>query len=80
MPPRRRLVPPPEKATAADLYRWVLGGLMVVLGVVILVRTISAGIYTPPAFLLSAAFILFGVYRVYVGIVRYRMYRGRKDN
>jgi len=74
----RRLVPPPSKATWMDAYRVGLGALMVLLGVIILVRTIAAGIYTLPAFLMGGAFIAFGVYRLYVGIVRYRMYRRMK--
>jgi len=73
--PTRRLVPPPEKATWADAYRVVLGVLMIPLGGVILARTVFAGIATPAAIIMGLAFVGFGVYRVYVGIVRYRMYR-----
>jgi hypothetical protein len=71
----RYLVGPPEKATFADFYRIGLGLLMIPLGITVLVRTISAGIITPASILMSVAFIGFGVYRLYVGIVRYRMYR-----
>ena len=78
MPPRR-LVPPPTKATWADAYRIGLGLLMVPLGITILVRTFSAGIVTPAAVLMGLAFIAFGAYRLYVGIVRYRMYRAMSD-
>jgi hypothetical protein len=73
--PQRRLVPPPEKATPADIYRLVLGALMIALGIAILVRTVRAGIITPTSILLGLAFIAFGTYRLYVGIVRYRLYR-----
>jgi hypothetical protein len=73
--PRRRLVPPPEKATWADAYRVGLGLLMIPLGITILVRTISSGIITPAAVLMGLAFIGFGAYRLYVGIVRYRIYK-----
>jgi hypothetical protein len=72
---RRRMVPPPEKATWADAYRIGLGLLMIPLGVTILVRSIAEGIVTPPAMLMGLLFIGFGAYRLYVGIVRYRMYR-----
>jgi hypothetical protein len=74
MPPRR-LVPPPEKATWADAYRFGLGVLMFALGITILVRAFVANVVTMPAILMGLAFIAFGVYRLYVGVVRYRMYR-----
>jgi uncharacterized membrane protein len=74
----RRLVPPPEKATWADLYRIGLGLLMIPLGIVILVRTISADIITPASVLMGGAFIAYGAYRLYVGIVRYRIYKSMK--
>ncbi len=53
---------------------------MFALGITILVRSFAAGIVTPPAILMSLAFVAFGAYRVYVGVVRYWMYRaaGRK--
>jgi hypothetical protein len=73
------MVPPPQKATWMDFYRIGLGLLMIPLGVTILVRSISAGIVTLPAVLMGLAFIAFGAYRLYVGIVRYRMYRALSD-
>ena len=76
----RRLVPPPQKATWMDFYRIGLGLLMIPLGITILVRSISAGIVTLPAVLMGLAFIAFGAYRLYVGIVRYRMYRALSDD
>jgi hypothetical protein len=72
--PQSRSVPSPEKVTWADRYRLGLVGLMVALGITILIRSISAGILTLPAILVSAAFVAFGVYRLYVGIVRYRQF------
>ncbi len=75
----RRRVPPPTQATRADAYRFVLGILMVVVGILILVRTSAEGINTQPALLMSIAFIGFGAYRVYTGIVRYREYRHMKE-
>jgi hypothetical protein len=72
---RRQLVPPPSRATWGDAYRFGLGLLMIPLGITILVRAFSAGIFTPPAVILGLAFVAFGIYRVYVGVVRYRMYK-----
>ncbi len=69
------MVPPPTTATWADAYRFGLGLLMIPLGITILVRTIGAGIITLPAIILGLAFVAFGIYRVYVGVVRYRMYK-----
>jgi hypothetical protein len=77
---RRQMVPPPTRATWGDAYRFGLGLLMIPLGITILARTFAAGIFTPAAVLLGLAFVAFGIYRVYVGVVRYRMYkRGTSD-
>ena len=73
----RRLVPPPERATWSDAYRFLLGVLMIPLGIAILVRCASAGIFTPAAFLMSLLLVAFGTYRVYVGVVRYRLFRSQ---
>jgi hypothetical protein len=75
---KRPLVPPPSDVTWADRYRLVLGLIMIPLGTIILVRTLSAGIITLPAILMGGAFIAFGVYRLYVWIARYRMYKNTK--
>ena len=77
---RRQLVPPPAKATWGDAYRFGLGLLMIPLGITILARAFAAGIFTPPAVLLGLAFVAFGIYRVYVGVVRYRMYKRGTSN
>jgi uncharacterized membrane protein AbrB (regulator of aidB expression) len=74
------MVPPPTRATWGDAYRFGLGLLMVPLGITILVRTFSAGIITLPAVILGLAFVAFGIYRVYVGVVRYRMYKRGTSN
>lgn len=76
---RRRLVPPPQRATWVDIYRIGLGLLMIPLGITILVRTIASGAITTVAILMGAVFIAFGAYRLFVGIVRYRMYRAMSD-
>jgi len=72
---RRHPMGPPVRATWVDFYRIGLGALMIPLGVTILVRAHSAHLLTPPAVLMSLAFIGFGVYRLYVGMSRYRAYR-----
>ena len=77
---RRCLVPPPQKATRADAYRFLLGCIMIPLGLVILARAWSAGVVTPPAIVMGLAFVAFGCYRVYTGVVRYRMFRSSHKN
>lgn len=79
-PRHRQLVPPPARATWGDAYRIGLGLLMIPLGITILVRTFAAGIVTPTALLMGLAFVAFGVYRLYVGVVRYRMYKRETSN
>jgi uncharacterized membrane protein AbrB (regulator of aidB expression) len=74
------MVPPPSRVTWGDAYRFGLGLLMIPLGITILVRTFSAGIITLPAVILGLAFVAFGIYRVYVGIVRYQMYKRGASN
>jgi uncharacterized membrane protein len=75
----RRPAPPPEKATWADFYRIALGAIMIPLGIIILWRAYSTGNLSTAAILLGLAFIGYGAYRLYVGIVRYRMYKNVKD-
>jgi hypothetical protein len=77
---RRQIVPPPARATWGDAYRFGLGLLMIPLGITILVRAFNAGIVTLPAVILGLAFVAFGIYRVYVGVVRYRLYKRGASN
>lgn len=70
----RRPVPPPERFTVADALRIGLGVLMIPLGVIILVRTLSIAV-TVPGILAGGAFIGLGVYRVWLAWSRYRLYR-----
>jgi uncharacterized membrane protein HdeD (DUF308 family) len=72
---RRHAIGPPARATWVDFYRIGLGALMIPLGITILVRAANQSGLTPPALLMGIAFIGFGVYRLYLGFVRYRMYR-----
>jgi hypothetical protein len=72
-----RLVPPPEKMTWQDVYRFILGLLMIPLGITIFVRAYESHAISPLVILLSIIFIAFGTYRIYVGIIRYRIFRSR---
>jgi len=67
-------LPPPTQFTLADKYRIALGAAALVLGVVILWRTVSVAI-SPPAILVGLAFIGFGVYRLWLGYTRLRLWK-----
>ena len=73
----RRPLPAPEEFTVADRLRIALSGLMIVLGVIILVRTLSVGA-TALGVLAGGAFVAFGVYRLWLGWTCYRLYRQSK--
>lgn len=64
-----RNLPPPTKFTIGDAYRLLLGGLAIVLGLLILWRATRLGI-SPPALLVSLAFVGFGIQRLYLGGAR----------
>jgi uncharacterized membrane protein len=64
-----------QQATWTDAYRFGLGFVMIALGILILVRSWTAHAITPPAVLMALAFVGFGGYSVYVGVVRYRLFR-----
>ncbi len=66
--PKRNL-PPPTRFAWSDKYRIVLAVIMIVLGVVILWRTLSIAI-SPPALLVGFGFIGFGVYRLWLAFTR----------
>lgn len=72
---RRRPLPPPTRATFGDLYRIGIGVLMIPLGITILARALAANVLTFPALLMGLGFIVFGGYRVYLGVVRYHLYQ-----
>jgi len=78
MPARpRRPIPPPEKLTVADIIHIILAVLMVPLGLIILFRNATT-MRTITGWLVGAAFVGFGVYRLYLTIVRYRMLLQRR--
>jgi len=73
----KRALPAPEQFTTADLMRIILGVLMIPLGLIIFVRTLSAGA-TALAVLVGAVFVTFGVYRLWLAWSRYGLYRRSK--
>ena len=74
-----RLLPPPERLTAVDVLRTVLGLLMIPLGAVILVRTLSIAV-TLPGILVGVAFVGFGLHRLWVAWEGYRLYRQNRGS
>ena len=74
---RRRPLPAPEQLTTRDVLHVVLAALMAPLGVVILVRTLAIA-PTVLGVLVGAAFIGFGVYRLWLAGSRYLAYRQNK--
>jgi hypothetical protein len=72
-----RNLPPPTQFTLADKYRIALGAAAIVLGVVILWRTVTIAI-SPPAILVGFAFIGFGVYRLWLGYTRLKQWKNNR--
>lgn len=69
----RRPLPPLEQFTSADLLHIGLGLLMIPLGVIILVHTLSIAV-TVPGVLVAGAFVAFGIHRLWLAWKRYRLY------
>jgi hypothetical protein len=76
---RRRPLPPPERFTVTDALHIAFGLLMIPLGIVILVRTLSIAV-TVTGLLVGVVFIAFGIYRTWLACVRYRLYSRNKGN
>ena len=72
-----RKLPPPTKFTITDKYKLLLGVIALILGVVILWRTIPVAI-SPPALMIGIAFIGFGVYRLWLGYTRIKQLRKKE--
>jgi hypothetical protein len=68
----RQPVPPPEKLTVADIIHIIFAFLMIPLGLMILYRTLTT-IKSVTGWLVGAAFLAFGVYRLYMAYTRYKM-------
>jgi hypothetical protein len=82
MEPRPRVkrdLPVPQRLTALDVYRVVLGFIAVPLGFFLLYRTLQAGGLSVPAVLIGVAFVGFGIYRTWFAWQRYQMYRASQD-
>ena len=74
---RRHPLAPPERLTVADLLRTAFGVVMIPLGAIILVRTLSLAL-TAQGVLVGLAFVGFGVHRTWLACGRYGLYRQRK--
>ncbi len=73
----KRTLPPPVAFTSGDKLRLATGALILMLGIILLVRTLPVA-FTPQAVLVSAAFIGFGVYRLLLGYTRFKEWKSRK--
>jgi fucose permease len=71
---RRRPIPPPEKLTVTDVAQVILSFLMIPLGLIILYHALTK-IRTVTAFVVSLAFLAFGLYRLTTASIRYGMLR-----
>jgi len=74
---RTRNLPPPTQFTLADKYRIALGAAAIILGAVILWRTVPVAI-SPPAILVGLAFIGLGIYRLWLGYTRLKQWRNNR--
>ncbi len=70
-------LPPPAQFTLGDKYRIALGALALLLGLVILWRTLWVAM-SPPAILIGLAFIGLGVHRLWLGYTRVKQWRGER--
>lgn len=73
----RHTLPPPTDFTFGDKLRLVLGAMMLLLGIVILWRTLPIA-FSLQAVLVSSLFILFGVYRLWLGYKRWKEWQARR--
>lgn len=77
---RRRPLRVPEFVTASDVLRVMMAALMIPLGFIILVRTVSLA-PNVMGVLAGCGFMGFGGYRLWLGCSRYRLYRqGKREN
>ncbi len=74
---RRRGLLPPTEFTLGDKVRLTLGVVILLLGFILLWRMLPLGL-TPQALVVSAAFIGFGVYRLWLGYSRLKEWKARK--
>ncbi len=71
-------LPPPVAFTWGDKIRLLMSVLILVLGIVLLWRTLPIA-FTPQAVLIGAAFIGFGVYRLWLAATRLRQWKTGKQ-
>ncbi len=74
---RRPMLPPPTDFTWSDRLHIALSVLILAFGIVILWRTLPLGL-TVQAIVVSAAFIGFGVYRLWMAVTRLRQWKARR--
>jgi len=74
-----RPIAAPQRFTIADACHIAFGLAMIPLGITILVRTLAIAV-TVPGVLIGAAFVGFGVYRLWLGWTRYQLYRHSKES
>jgi len=70
----RQALPPPTQFTRGDKARLASGGVIFVLGVVILWRTLPLGV-TLQAIVVGLGFIGFGAYRLWLGYSRLKQWK-----
>jgi hypothetical protein len=71
---RRQKLLPPTQFTFGDKLRLLTGVMILGLGIGLLWRTMPLGL-PAQAVLVSAAFIGFGVYRLWLGYMRFKQYK-----
>lgn len=74
---RRHILPPPTDFTFGDKLRLAFGALTILLGLLILWRTLPIA-FSLQALLVSALFIFFGVYRLWLGFKRLKEWQANK--
>ncbi len=67
-------LPPPTQFTFGDKMRIAMGALILALGIVILWRTLPLGL-TIQGLAVSAAFIGFGAYRLWLAYTRLKQFK-----
>ncbi len=73
---RKQTLAPPTQFTRSDKARLALGALTIILGVVILWRTLPIA-FSAQAIVVGFAFVGFGVYRLWLGYTRWKIWRDR---
>jgi len=73
---RKQILPPPTQFTLGDKARLALGPVILLLGILILWRTLPLGV-TPQALVVGLAFIGFGAYRLWLGYSRLKEWKKR---